>query len=212
MRRVATALGLLLVVAGCGQAERPYEPKGASTPVRSSADDPASSPSKSADQAEPVEDEDLPSGPQTIRVGENLRLRIEWPANPDPLLKVMVDQYVGTRKAIAEGATVYNRNMEIEAENQSNGWIRGFVEQGQSWRGVGRLYNLRVFARRSKGAQINACIDETGIRVISTSTGKAVARQPTWLRTPYSKAVVAHRGEDGVWRIRTYLESSERCS
>ncbi|GAA3526851.1 hypothetical protein GCM10022419_001960 [Nonomuraea rosea] len=208
MRRTATTLALLLVMAGCGQAEQPYEPKSASTAVQS----PAKDPPKSPDQADPAEEEDLPSGPQTIQAGKNLRLRIEWPANPDPLLKVMVDQYIGTRKAIAEGETVYNRNMEIEAENQSNGWIREFVEQGQSWRGVGRIYNLRVFARRSKGAQINACIDETGIRVISATTGKAVARQPAWLRTPYPKAVVAHRGDDGVWRIRTYLDISERCS
>jgi hypothetical protein len=145
-------------------------------------------------------------------VAKNLRARIEWPADPDPLLKVMVDQYVGTRKAVAEGATVYNHNLEIDAEVQANGWIRGFVEHGQSMRGIGRVYNLRVFAHQGRGAQINACIDETGIRVISTTTGKAVPRQPAWLRTPYPKSVLAHRGDDGVWRIRTYMDIAERCS
>jgi hypothetical protein len=79
-------------------------------------------------------------------------------------------------------------------------------------RGVGRLYNLRVSARVGKGAQINACVDESGVRMVSTRTGRAVSPQPEWLRTPYGQSVAARRGDDGVWRIRTYVPSRERCT
>ncbi|MEO3873669.1 hypothetical protein ABGB18_33075 [Nonomuraea sp. B12E4] len=202
MRRMAMAL-TLLTLAGCGQAERPYTPREAPAPARASA---AESPTRPADET-------VPSGTQTIQVADNLRARIEWPAAPDPLLKIMVDQYVGTRRAVAEGESVYGHNMEYEAEIQASDWIRGFVEQDQSMRGVGRVYNLRVVANvDNKGAQINACIDETGIRVISATTGKAVPRQPSLVRAPYAESVLAHRGDDGVWRIRTYFNPDERCT
>ncbi|MBF8186699.1 hypothetical protein ITP53_13300 [Nonomuraea sp. K274] len=211
MRRMAILLALL-AVAGCGQPERPYAPKEAPAPATSSAAAKTESPAP----AEPAEDEtaedELPSGPQTVQVAENLRARIEWPTDPDPLLKVMVDQYVGTRKAVAEAASGYGHNMEIQAEAQATGWIREFAERDQSMRGIGRVYNLRVASARPKGAQINACIDETGIRLISASTGKAVARQPGWTRAPYPESVIVHRGDDGVWRIRTYLDTAERCT
>ncbi|SDH80904.1 hypothetical protein [Nonomuraea jiangxiensis] len=205
MRRMAPVLALtLLALAGCGQPERPYRPQEAPSPARTSST--TQPPDDTADEA-------LPAGPQTVQIADGLRARIEWPADPDPLMKIMVDQYVGTRRAVAEGESIYDHNMEYEAEIQASEWIRGFVEQDQSMRGVGRVYNLRVVSVvDNKGAQVNACIDETGIRVVSAATGKAVPRQPSLVRAPYAESVIAHRGDDGVWRIRSYFNPDERCT
>ncbi|MEV4578834.1 hypothetical protein AB0K16_36870 [Nonomuraea jabiensis] len=201
MRRVMVLL--VIVLAGCGQAERPYVPATEPAPAQSSV-------KPSAKGTQPAET--LPSGPQSIAIGDGLRVRVEWPADPDPLLKVIVDQYVGTRQAVVDGTRGYRRNLEIEAEAQATEWVNEFIDAERSMRGTGRLYDLRVSARMGKGAQINACVDESGVRLISSRTGKAVAPQPDWLRTPYGQSVVAHHGDDGVWRIRSYITSTERCT
>ncbi|MEV0379987.1 hypothetical protein [Nonomuraea sp. NPDC050643] len=196
MRPAAIALSLLLV-AGCGAAERPYVPREA-PPARSS--------------AAPAEETQVAAGPETVEVAEGLRARIEWPADPDPLLKVLVDQYVGTRKAVVEGRRVYKQGLELDAAVQASDWVAAFADEQWSMRGVGRLYDLRVSARVGKGAQIDACVDESGIRMVSSRTGKAISPQPAWLRAPYGQSVAARRGDDGVWRIRTYVTSRERCT
>jgi hypothetical protein len=218
MRRAAIVLGLLpalMAAAACG-AEQPPEPSAAaarsapkSPPEQSP---PAESPSPESPSEESTSEEELPSGTRTVRVADGLRARIDWPADPDPLLKLMVDQYVGTRRAIAERERGYGHNMEMDAEIQATEWIREFVDKGQTMRGLGRVYNLKVASVVGRGAQINACIDETGIRLVSESTGKAVPRPPAWLSAPYGESVVAHRGDDGVWRIRSYAEPNERCT
>ncbi|MFC5826710.1 hypothetical protein [Nonomuraea insulae] len=200
MRRAETTLLILLLVAGCGAAERPYQPQEA-----------APAPTRSTPRSHPAQEEPR-SGPETVTVAEGLRARIEWPAAPDPLLKVMVEQYVGTRRAVAEGQRVYKRGLELDAAVQASEWVEDFADEGWSMRGVGRLYNLRVSARVGKGAQIDACVDESGVRMVSSRTGKAISPQPEWLRAPYGQSVAARRGDDGVWRIRTYVPSRERCT
>ncbi|MGI5283917.1 hypothetical protein ACQEVF_11350 [Nonomuraea polychroma] len=198
MRRMAMAL-ILLAVAGCGQAEQPYRPQEAPKLAKSD-----------TAQTEPA-DEGLPSGPQLIDIAEGMRVRVEWPANPDPLLKVMVDQYVGTRKAVVEGRRGYKRNLEIDAQVQATEWVNELIDQERSMRGTGRIYNLRVSARMGRGAQIDACVDESKVRLTSSRTGEVVSPHPDWTR-PYAESVAAHHGDDGVWRIRSYLTPREGCS
>jgi hypothetical protein len=190
----------LVVVAGCGQAGQPYRPREAPEPVKSS-----------ASRAEPAEEEAPPSGTRTVDIGEGLRVRVDWPADPDPLLKVMVDQYVGTRRAVVEGKRGYKDNLEFDAQIQATEWVREFVDRERTLRGTGRIYNLRVSARVGKGAQIDACVDESKVRLISSRTGEAVSPRPDW-RRPYAESVAAHRGDDGVWRIRSYLTPREGCT
>ncbi|MGW3342893.1 hypothetical protein ACWDA3_06280 [Nonomuraea rubra] len=199
MRSAAMVLCLLLA-AGCAAQERPYRPK-ENAPAAAVGTTPAA-----------PEERPSSSGPETIQVADGLTARVEWPANPDPLLKVMVDQYVGTRKAVVERRRTYKDGLELDAAVQASEWVESFAAEGWSMRGVGRLYNLRVSARVGKGAQIDACVDESGVRMVSTRTGKAVSPQPEWLRTPYGQSVAARRGDDGVWRIRTYVPSRERCT
>ncbi|MGP3955546.1 hypothetical protein ACTWPT_06075 [Nonomuraea sp. 3N208] len=218
MRRTALSL-VLLATAGCGQAERPYAPLDAAKPAAPQEAATPATPQETATpgQSSPAEaerpaDEELPSGTQTIDVGEGLRLRVEWPPDPDPALKPMVDQYVGTRKAIVEGQTIYKEGLEIDAAVQASEWVESFVEKGWTMRGIGRIYNLRVAARMGKGVQVNACVDESGIRVVSSRTGKAISPQLKWLRTPYPQTVGVRRGDDGVWRVRMYGTARERCT
>ncbi|MFI7616305.1 hypothetical protein ACIBP6_34290 [Nonomuraea terrae] len=219
MRRAAIVLGLLpalMAAAACGAEQPPDRPAEAAAAQSAPVSPPEESPPEETPSAEgtpeSTSEEELPSGPRTVRVADGLRARIDWPADPDPLLKLMVDQYVGTRRAIAERERGYGHNMEMDAEIQATEWIREFVDKGQTMRGLGRVYNLKVASVVGKGAQINACVDETGIRLVSESTGKAVPRPPAWLRAPYGESVIAHRGDDGVWRIRSYAESNERCT
>ncbi|WP_155128561.1 hypothetical protein [[Actinomadura] parvosata] len=198
MRR-AVIMVCVLLAAGCAAPERPYRPQESATTA-------SSTPRATTREA------GLPSGPETIQVAAGLRARVEWPANPDPLLKVMVDQYVGTRRAVVERRSVYKDGLELDAAVQASEWVQSFADARWSMRGVGRLYNLRVSARVGKGAQIDACVDESGIRMVSTRDGQAIRPQPEWLRTPYGQSVAARRGDDGVWRIRTYVTSRERCT
>lgn len=205
MRRAAVVLCLLLV-AGCGTQERPYRPQEGGSPATDGArETPTGTPTGPAEER-------LPEGTETVRIADGLKARIEWPANPDPLLKVMVDQYVGTRKAVAERQSTYKSGLELDAAVQASEWVESFATEKWSMRGTGRLYNLRVSARFGKGAQIDACVDESGVRMVSTGTGRAISPQPAWLRTPYGQSVAARRGADGVWRIRSYVPSRERCT
>ncbi|MET8861495.1 hypothetical protein ABZW11_00930 [Nonomuraea sp. NPDC004580] len=206
MRRTAMVIALMLA-AGCGTADPPYRPQEAAqpAPARSTA-------SAEPDSAPASSPEALPTGTRTITVADGMRVRVEWPANPDPLIKVMADYYVGVRRAIADGASGYRHNLEYEAEVFISDWIRAFTDQGESIRGTARLYNLRVAAVFGKGAQVNACVDETDVQVVSAATGKPIPRQPRWMRTPYAQSVLAHRGDDGVWRIRSHAKSEERCT
>ncbi|TMR09487.1 hypothetical protein ETD86_43395 [Nonomuraea turkmeniaca] len=198
MRRMAMVL-MLLAAAACGRTEEHYRPQEAPTPAKSV-----------TAQAEPT-GEGFPPGEQIIDIGEGLRVRVEWPANPDPLLKVMVDQYVGTRQAVVEGKRGYKRNLEIDAEAQATEWVNELIDQERSMRGTGRIYNLRVSARMGRGAQIDACVDESKVRLVSSRTGEVVSPHPDWTR-PYAESVAAHHGDDGVWRIRSYLTPREGCT
>ncbi|MEV4562590.1 hypothetical protein AB0K12_02335 [Nonomuraea sp. NPDC049419] len=211
MRRTAMVIALLLA-AGCGTADPPYRPQEAAqpAPARSAASaEPETDPPESAPAPSPAA---VPTGTQTVEVGEAMWVRVEWPARPDPLVKTMVDYYLGVRRAIAEGASGYGHNLEYEAEVSISDWIRAFTDEGETIRGTARLYNLRVAAVYGKGAQINACIDERDVKVVSADTGKPIPNQPRWMRSPYPQSVLAHRGDDGVWRIRSRARVEERCT
>lgn len=220
MRRTAIVLALTLA-AGCAAADPPYRPQEAAPPApeRSPAatepesDPPQSEPAESKEPGNTATPASVPTGTQTVNVGDGLRIRIDWPRKPDPLHKVMVDFYVGVRRAIAEGKSGYGENMEFEAEERISQWIRAFTDEGETIRGTARLYDVEVAAVfDGKGAQVNACVDESDVTVVSARTGKPIARQPTWMRKPYAETVLAHRSGDGVWRIRSSQTGGGRCA
>ncbi|TDE59972.1 hypothetical protein E1295_01620 [Nonomuraea mesophila] len=210
MRRVMAVLGTIglgvTVLAGCGQAERPYTPQEAASPASGQ---PAPSPSKSESGTPPA------SGPQSLTIGgDKLRVRIEWPDDPDPLLKLVTGYYVASRKALVSGSDRYLKDLDLEltAVREAYDWVHGYTEEDMTVRGDARLYNLRVAAQVGKGAQVNACVDESEVRVLSARTGKPVEPQPAFVREPYLQSVLAHRGDDGVWRIRSFGYGEKGCS
>ncbi|MEO3886209.1 hypothetical protein [Nonomuraea sp. B5E05] len=210
MRRVMAVLGVFGlgagVLAGCGPAERPYTPQEAASPASGR---PAPSPSKSESGAAPA------SGSETLKIGgDKLQVRIEWPDDPDPLLKLITGYYVASRKALVSGSDRYLKDLDLEltAVREAYDWVHGYTEEDMTVRGDARLYNLRVAALVGKGAQVNACVDESGVRVLSSRTGEAVEPQPAFVREPYLQAVLAHRGDDGVWRIRSFSYGEKGCT
>lgn len=188
MRR--SLLVFLLLVAACGPADKPYTPR--EMPTRAVA---VQTPRT-----------------QTIKVGDDLQVLVEWPAQTDPLMKVLTGYYVGSWKAVVAGDDGYLSRVEEPAAREAYDWVRGFTDERRSVKGTARLYSLRVAAVMGEGAQINACVDESGLRLVARDTGEAVARQPSWTRAPYLQAVVAHRGDDGVWRIKGFRHSAEGCT
>ncbi|MFG3435887.1 hypothetical protein ACGF0J_01465 [Nonomuraea sp. NPDC047897] len=214
--------GMVSLVVGCGQAERPYLPNDApvsatpssgGTPDLSPSREPGSAPS-AGDSVAPSADASLTPpepGVETVSLGEKMRVRIEWPVDADPRLRLVADSYLNVRRAVVTGDDRYLDNLESEAAGQAHAWVSEFADQERSLRGVARLYNLRIQAVVGRAVQVNTCVDESRLRLISTRTGKAVARQPDWTREPYTQAVAARRGDDGVWRIRTFVQGSEGC-
>ncbi|MFC4015668.1 hypothetical protein ACFOY2_51250 [Nonomuraea purpurea] len=197
MRRVM-ALVAIVIVAGCGQAERPYAPQQVPSPSTAASSGPST----------PT------SGPETDTTGSRHRLVIEWPQDRDPLLNLVTDFYRASRKALASGNDRYLQDLDLELSGvrEAYDWVHKLTEEDLTVKGTTRLYNLRVAEKVGKGVQVNACVDETKVRVISARTGKAVASQPDWVRRPYLQAVLAHRGDDGVWRIRAFLYDQKGCT
>lgn len=204
---VALVVAASVVLAGCGEAARPYTPgegTGAPSvaatgePGAPSSSDTASTPPTAEGSGEPsASSPAVPRGTQTVRIGDALRVRIEWPSDADPLVRLVADYYVASRRAVVTGDDGYLDNLEYDAVDIAGRWVDEFADQERTLRGVARLYNLRVASVMGKGAQVNACVDETGVRLVSTRTGKAVPRQPAWTRAPYMQGVAAHR-YDGV--------------
>lgn len=230
MRRAGWVVVLVVAgsvaAAGCGgQSARPYTPGGAPAPATSAPPTDVSAPptgTASSDATTPsVPDGStgrpataksaIPQGTQTVRIGDALRVRIEWPPDADPLVRLVADYYVDTRRAVVTGDDGYLDNLEYDAVGVAGRWVDAFADRERSLRGVARVYNLRVQSVMGKGAQVNACFDETGVRLVSTRTGKAVAEQPAWTRAPYVQGVAAHRYDDGTWRIRTFVAGEKGC-
>ncbi|MFI7441229.1 hypothetical protein [Nonomuraea indica] len=219
--------GVVSVLVGCGQAARPYVPKDAPGPAAGTGPSDGGTTEPSAGRS--TEPGSVPSdgdgvapsavatltppkpGVETVSLGDKVRVRIEWPADADPRLRLVADYYLSSRRAVVTGDDRYLDNLESEAVGQAHEWVSEFAKQERSLRGVARLYNLRVQAVVGRAVQVNTCVDESRLRLISTRTGKAVARQPVWTREPYMQAVAARRGDDGVWRIRTFVHGSEGC-
>ncbi|YCK42289.1 hypothetical protein ACNF49_52105 [Actinomadura sp. ATCC 39365] len=207
MRRM-TVVALVLLVAGCGQAERPYTPQpGPSGTAGATATAPST-----AGSVRPSADA---PGVETVEVGGGkLRVDIDWPARRDPLMRVITDWYLASRKVMVSGSDRYLKDLDLElqAVRQAYDGVRRYTEEDRRVKGVARLYGLRVTKVLDKGAQVDTCVDESKVRVVSASSGEAVSPQPSIMRAPYLQRALAHRGDDGVWRIRELLYDKEGCA
>ncbi|MEV7012427.1 hypothetical protein [Streptosporangium sp. NPDC051022] len=225
--RAGTALALALLtagltagLAGCSTPpERPFVPG-----------DLAADPSNRAappDRTDPPDREGRadPSAPpgdagastprtETVEVAPGVRLEVEWPASPAPdtaaMIGVFRDHLAGTFRAVVTGGrdVGYLDTVEGEAVGDANAWVQEFLEQRRSVRGTARLYALNVSSADGPGAQLDACLDESGMRLLDSATGEPVPRQPVWTREPFLQAAGMRRGDNGVWRV-TLLRNAE---
>ncbi|MFI6811425.1 hypothetical protein ACIBG7_03405 [Nonomuraea sp. NPDC050328] len=185
---------VLLLAAGCGQADKPYTPRQAAAP-------PAASEEAGSTPTPTVE---------TVRLGPELSVGIDWPADADlALLKGFTDLYLDSWRAVQTGDDGYLDRVEGAAAAEAHAWVRGF--RGAKVRGQARLYALNVRAVVGDGAEVGACVDESGLRLLSR-TGRELARQPAWTRGPYLQAVVLRRDDDGGWRVKDFRHDLKGCA
>ncbi|GLK08523.1 hypothetical protein [Streptosporangium carneum] len=175
----------------------------------------------SAPPARPFVPGDLPADPsassqeagaptprtETVEVAPGVRLEVEWPAAPDQdttgMINAFRDHTAGTfRAVVTAGKDVsYLDTVEGEAVRDASAWVQEFLEQRRSVSGTARLYALSVTSVSGRGAQLDACVDESGMRLLDSATGERVSEQPEWTREPFLQAAGMRRGDDGVWRV-----------
>lgn len=151
---------------------------------------------------------------ETITVAPGLRVEVEWPEEPDPVrsavVKAFAKDFTAQWRAVGTSGEDRSYVKGIDAESSAYQdavtWVRGFLDDRQSARGVARLYALRVPAVMGRGAEADGCVDLTGVR-LTDQEGTPLARQPSWLKPPravFLQTAGLGHGDDGVWRIRLY--------
>lgn len=178
-------------------------------------------PDSSSSSSEPK----APTAPkvETVQVSPDVQVVVEWPAAPDRDATEMIDSFrdyrAGSfRAVVTEGRDIaYLDTVQETAGSDAYAWVKAFLDQRRSVRGVSRLYALNVVSITGRGAELNACVDETGMRLLDAETGKAVRRQPDWARRPFLQVAGLRRGDDGIWRIKLlrhakpFSEASKGC-
>ncbi|WP_169950593.1 hypothetical protein [Microbispora sp. H11081] len=195
---VVTACLLLVSACAPSDAERGFTPGGGVEPAAATAaGTPAGQP-----------------GTEAITAAPGLTVEIEWPAEPDPVrsaaIKAFARDFTAQWRAVGTsgGDRSYVKGIDAEssAYRDALAWVRDFLDDRRSARGVARLYALRVPSTMGRGAEVYGCVDLTGLR-LTDEQGVPVARQPAWLKRPravYLQTAGLGRGDDGVWRIRLY--------
>ncbi|MEU1730269.1 hypothetical protein [Streptosporangium sp. NPDC020145] len=144
---------------------------------------------------------------ETVEVAPGVRLVVEWPAAPDRDTAGMVaafrDHLAGSFRAVVTGGRDigYLDAVTGDAVGELSTWVGEFLDQHRSVRGTARVYALTVGPVDGRGAQMEACMDESGMRLLDTATGRPLARQPAWTREPFLQAAGMRLGDDGVWRV-----------
>ncbi|MCT9928766.1 hypothetical protein N5079_00885 [Planotetraspora sp. A-T 1434] len=155
-------------------------------------------------------------GAETITVAPGLQVQIEWPSGLDAahtaMVKAFGDNYAAQWRAVGSLGKdkSYLDGVEDTASQDAYTWVRGFVAGKFSARGLAKLYSLRVASVTGRGAEVDACVDESGVRVTDT-TGTPVADQPAWTKPPkstYFQVAAVRRGDDGTWRIKLYRHAA----
>ncbi|MEV4459103.1 hypothetical protein [Microbispora sp. NPDC049633] len=155
-----------------------------------------------------------PPGTEAITAAPGLTVEIEWPDEPDPVrsaaIKAFARDFTAQWRAVGTsgGDRSYVKGIDPESSAYQDAvtWVREFLDDRRSARGVAKLYALRVPAMVGRGAEVYGCVDVTGVR-LTDQEGTALARQPAWLKRPravYLQTAGLGRGDDGVWRIRLY--------
>jgi len=200
LRIAAVALTCGVLMSACGGGADPgFHPAG---PVAASAEG----------SAEAVRT----PGVETIIVAPELRVEVEWPSGLEPrqiaMLRAFGDNYVGQWRAVTSGGSddSYLSGVEDEAGRDAYTWVRSFLRVKRSAEGVDKLYSLRVASVSGRGAEVDACVDESGLRVVDRS-GDPLTEQPMWTKPPkavYFQAAGLRRGGDSQWRITLFRHAA----
>ncbi|TXK36034.1 hypothetical protein [Nonomuraea sp. C10] len=207
MKRITAAL-VLLLLAGCGQpAERPYQPREEPAPTTG-----AARAEPGATRPEPTPSQSAPTGarPATAEVGD-LKVRIDWPAKDTALLRLFPEFYLAKYRAVISGDDGYLKHVDLGYRINAIRWVRDFTDDGRAVAGRSRLFRLKVNAVVGRGAEVDVCVDETEMRVVTADTGEPVKPQPTSIRAPYLQRMLARKDDDGVWRIKQIGYGTEGC-
>ncbi len=157
---------------------------------------------------------------ETVRVASGVKVLVEWPAAPNAdttaMIEVFRDFYAGSLKAVVSGGkdTAYLDTLEGEAGKGSLSWVQEFLDERRSVRGTARLYAPNVSSVVGRGAQLDVCVDQSGLRLVDAATGRKAPRQSKWMREPFFQAAGMRRGDDGIWRIKVFRHAvlpSERA-
>ncbi|MEU0479279.1 hypothetical protein ABZ260_08875 [Streptosporangium sp. NPDC006013] len=195
--RVVVAL-LVLLSAACAPSEaEPFSP--VDLPAETSA----------SGAAQPSPGGSARTGPrvETVQVAPGVRVVVEWPAEPDAdttaMIELLRDYFVGVFRAVTSGGgdTDYLGLVERDASPDAYAWVQAFLDQRRSVRGTARLYALNVSSTYGAGAELEACVDESKMRLIDSSTGKQVPEQPVWTKKPFLQAATMRHHDDGSRRI-----------
>lgn len=155
-------------------------------------------------------------GVEMITVVPGLRIEVEWPAGLEPnqiaMIKAFGDSYVGQWRAVGTTGKndTYLGSVEDAASRDAYAWVRGFLRARQSARGVARMYALRVASVTGRGAEVDACVDESGMRVTDRK-GEPIPDQPIWTKSPrsvYLQLAAVRRGDDGTWRVKLFRHAA----
>lgn len=218
MRAALAAVALLGTGCSAAGAERPFTPADGPASSGATATDPSAAPSAAATQG-PLGAPRVLSTPgvENVEVAPGMSVSIEWPSGLDgaqqAMVKAFTDGYVGSWKAVVtEGKdTAYLSEVEDQAGRDAYTWVRGFVDRRESATGSAKVYAMRVASASGRGAEVDACVDESGVRVTEADSGRPIAAQPAWTRQPtsvYLQVAAVRKGDDGAWRVRTYLHAS----
>jgi len=148
---------------------------------------------------------------ERVRPAPGMQVIVEWPGGLSPehraMIKAYRDYYTKVWGAIATGGKddSYLTTLEEPASRSGYEWVKAYADTGGAAKGVVRVYALRVSSVTGRGAQVDACIDRSGVQVTNAATGRPDAEQPEWTRPPRSvhfQAAGVRRGDDGVWRVK----------
>lgn len=202
------ACALLLSACAAPDADRGFTPGGGLDPVAVASEETA----ETAETA--AETPGLRAGTETIMAAPGLTIEVEWPSEPDPdragAIKAFADDFVAQWRAVGTSGKDQSYVKGIDTDSPAYidtiTWLAGFFKDKQSARGVAKLYALRVPAVMGRGAEVNACVDLTGLR-LTDQEGVPVARQPAWMKRPraiFLQTAGLGQVDDGVWLIRLY--------
>ncbi|WP_248961862.1 hypothetical protein [Sphaerisporangium perillae] len=217
--------GTCLLGSGCADAgaERPFTPAGDTT-----ATDPAGTATTGPSVATTTGPGATPGSAnapgalstpwvQTVELTPGMTVSIEWPAGLDAaqqaMVKAFTDGYVGSWKAVVTQGEdeAYLSGVEDQASRDAYTWVRGFVDRRESAGGTAKVYAIQVPSVSGRGAEVDACVDESGVRVTDADSARPIATQPAWTRQPasvYLQVAAVRKGDDGMWRVRTYMHAS----